>query len=100
MTGTDSFDLTGRKALITGATRGIGLAIAEALAQRGAAVAITGRKPANLDAAAAQLRQAGADVLPLVCNQGVAADIASLFEQLDKHSFTADIVVVNAATNP
>jgi NAD(P)-dependent dehydrogenase (short-subunit alcohol dehydrogenase family) len=96
----DVFDLSNRKALITGATRGIGLAVAEALARRGAAVAITGRKLANLEPAVASLRASGANVLPLVCNQGAAGEIAALFEQLDRHGFTADILVVNAATNP
>ena len=96
----DPFDLTGRRALVTGASRGIGLAIAAALAQRGASVAITGRKADNLHAAAEQLRAAGADVHPLVCHQGDPAAISQLFEQLDQASFPADIVVINAAINP
>jgi NAD(P)-dependent dehydrogenase (short-subunit alcohol dehydrogenase family) len=96
----DPFDLTGRRALVTGASRGIGLAIAAGLAQRGAAVAITGRKADTLDAAAAQLRAGGASVLRVVCHQGEPAAIASLFEQLDRQGFVADIVIINAATNP
>lgn len=59
MTDTTSFpvpDLTGRSALVTGSSRGIGLGIATELARRGAAVVITGRKPDALEAAAAQIR--------------------------------------------
>jgi NAD(P)-dependent dehydrogenase (short-subunit alcohol dehydrogenase family) len=97
---TDLFTLTGRRALVTGASRGIGLAIAAGLAQHGAAVAITGRRADTLEAAASQLRAGGANVLPLVCHQGDPAAVASLFEQLDRQSLTPDIVVVNAATNP
>lgn len=96
----DPFDLTGRRALVTGANRGIGLAVAAALAQRGAAVAITGRKPDNLAAAAGQLQNAGADVRSFVCHQGDAEAISHLFEQLDQATFAPDIVVINAATNP
>ena len=96
----DPFDLTGRCALVTGASRGIGLAIARALGKRVAKLAITGRKDEALNAAADSLRQAGVDALPLVCHQGDPAAIADLFAQLDKHTFLADIVVVNAATNP
>ncbi|MHB1422820.1 MAG: SDR family NAD(P)-dependent oxidoreductase [Gemmataceae bacterium] len=96
----DPFDLTGRRALVTGASRGIGLAVAAALAQRGAAVAITGRKADRLHAAAEQLQSAGADVRPFVCHQGDPAAISQLFEQLDQAPFAPDIVVVNAATNP
>lgn len=96
----DPFDLAGHRALVTGASRGIGLAVAEALARRGASVAITGRKADNLHAAAEQLRATGADVHPLVCHQGDPAAISQLFEQLAQTSFPADIVVINAATNP
>jgi NAD(P)-dependent dehydrogenase (short-subunit alcohol dehydrogenase family) len=96
----DPFDLTGRRALVTGASRGIGFAVAEALARRGACVALTGRKAENLTAAVAQLRAAGADVHSFVCHQGDPAAISKLFEQLDSAAFQADIVVVNAATNP
>jgi NAD(P)-dependent dehydrogenase (short-subunit alcohol dehydrogenase family) len=96
----DPFDLTGRRALITGASRGIGLAAAEALTQRGASVAITGRKADSLTAAAEQLQRSGAEVRPFVCHQGDPAAVAHLFEQLDKANFQSDIVVINAATNP
>jgi NAD(P)-dependent dehydrogenase (short-subunit alcohol dehydrogenase family) len=96
----DPFDLTGRRALVTGASRGIGLAIAAGLAARGAAVAVTGRKADALEAAAASLRAAGATVLPLVCHQGDPQALASLFQALDAQGFTPDVVVVNAATNP
>src|SRR3954462_14889541 len=97
---TDPFDLSGRRALVPGASRGIGLAVAEALARRGAAVAITGRKADTLAAAAGQLRAGGADGRDLVCHQGEPAAITRLFEQLDAAGFTADVVVLNAATNP
>ena len=52
----NAFDLTGRRALVTGASRGIGLAVAAALTQRGAAVAITGRKAESLKSVAEQLQ--------------------------------------------
>ncbi len=96
----DPFDLTGRRALVTGASRGIGLAIAAGLAARGAAVAITGRKADSLEAAAASLRAAGATVLPVVCHQGEPAAVAGLFATLYANGFTPDAVIVNAATNP
>jgi NAD(P)-dependent dehydrogenase (short-subunit alcohol dehydrogenase family) len=100
MSAADPFDLTGRKALVTGASRGIGLAVAEALARRGAALAITSRKADGLAAAADRLRASGADVRSVACHQGDPAAVAALFDQLDAAGFTADVAVVNAATNP
>src|SRR5438132_9906399 len=94
------FDLTGRRALVTGATRGIGFAIAQAFLAHGAAVAISGRKPDTLQAAVEQLRTGGADVRGHVCNQGDPDAIQRLFDQFGAESYTADVVVVNAATNP
>jgi NAD(P)-dependent dehydrogenase (short-subunit alcohol dehydrogenase family) len=96
----DPFDLSGRHALVTGASRGIGRSIAGGLAFRGAALAITGRKAATLATAADELRAGGAAVLPITCHQGDPAAIANLFEELDRQSFLADIVVINAGTNP
>jgi dehydrogenase/reductase SDR family member 4 len=96
----DLFDLTGRRALVTGASRGIGLAVAEGLGRRGAAVVITGRKSESLAAAAQQLEARGCSVTSLACHQGEPAAIQNLFQEMDRSGQPADIVVVNAATNP
>jgi len=96
----DLFDLTGRKVLITGASRGIGLAIAQGLAERGVSLAITSRKADSLEAAAEQLRAGGTSVLPVVCHQGDPAAIAGLFAELDSRHFVPGIVIINAGTNP
>ena len=96
----DLFDLSGRKALITGASRGIGLAIAEEFARRGANIAITGRKAESLAAVAEQLRKHDPKALAVPCHQGEPRAIDALFEELDARQFCPDIVVINAATNP
>ena len=67
---TSLFDLTGHVALVTGGNSGIGLGMAEALAQHGASVAIWGTNPAKNAAAAERLRAIGNPVLDLVCDVG------------------------------
>jgi NAD(P)-dependent dehydrogenase (short-subunit alcohol dehydrogenase family) len=95
-----TFDLHGRKALVTGASRGIGLAIALGLARQGAQVIITGRKADTIQAAAGELGSLGAPVTPMVCHQGDPGAISHLFDQIDQSGQHAEIVIVNAATNP
>jgi NAD(P)-dependent dehydrogenase (short-subunit alcohol dehydrogenase family) len=96
----DPFDLTARRVLVTGASRGIGLAVATALLRRGASVVLTGRKADALESAAAPLRAQGGDVRTVACHQGDPAAVASLFERLDAEGLALDAAVINAATNP
>ncbi|PZP34396.1 MAG: oxidoreductase [Roseateles depolymerans] len=88
-----NIDLSGKTALVTGSTRGIGFAIAVGLARTGATVIITGRKPADVDTALARLR---AEV-PGASVRGVAADLGTAqgFETLTAAEPQADILVNN-----
>jgi NAD(P)-dependent dehydrogenase (short-subunit alcohol dehydrogenase family) len=94
------FDLTGKVAIITGASRGIGLAIAERLAEHGAKVVISSRKQESLDEAAGELRAKGYDVLPVAAHNGDKAALRELVSKTVDHYGTVDILVNNAATNP
>lgn len=91
------FDLKSRVALVTGASRGIGLAIARSLGQHGATVTLTARKADALQTAVSQLQAEGIRAASEVCHQGDPASIASLFDRLTP---SPDVVVINAATNP
>ncbi len=90
------FDLTGRVALITGGSRGLGLQIAEALGELGARVAITARKQPELDEAAAHLRAQGAEVLTLACDLQDRHAPLPLVEQVLGKFGRVDILVNNA----
>src|SRR5687767_7598213 len=97
---TDLFDLRGRRALVTGASRGIGLAIARELGRRGASVVLTARKPDSLRPAVAELTDAGLDARGEPCHQGDPSAVSALFERLDAAGFSPSVAIINAATNP
>ena len=94
--------LSGRTALVTGASRGIGEAIALALAREGATVLLSSRRQDGLLAARDRiLEQVPAARLQIrACHTGDAAQVASLFQALDADGITVDLLVNNAATNP
>ncbi len=94
------FDLTGKVALISGASRGIGAAIAHTYAAAGASVIISSRKQGGLETVAAEIRTAGGSVLPLAAHTGDAEAVQTLVERAVEHFGGIDILVNNAATNP
>jgi gluconate 5-dehydrogenase len=91
-------DLTGRVALVTGGSRGLGLQMAEALGEMGARVALTARKRDELDQACAHLESLGIEALPLVCDMADAAAIAPMVERAAAGLGAIDILVNNAGT--
>ena len=94
------FDLSGKVALITGASRGIGEAIALAYSQAGAKVVLASRKQADLDHVAEKIRVTGGDALALAAHTGDMGAISAVVEKATATYGGIDIVVNNAATNP
>jgi dehydrogenase/reductase SDR family protein 4 len=96
---TSSPVLKDKVAVVTGASRGIGRAIAAAFAREGAAVTICGRKQETLDRVAAELAGGPGTVHPLACHVGRPEQIAHLVETTHREFGKIDILVNNAATN-
>ena len=94
------FDLKGKIALVTGATRGIGKSIAEELARAGAKVAICSRKAEACEQTEQELRGLGLDVFAKPCNVSRKDDLQALVDTTREKWGAVDIVVANAATNP
>ncbi|MGD9765216.1 MAG: 3-oxoacyl-ACP reductase FabG [Candidatus Binatia bacterium] len=95
---TDELRLDGKRALVTGGSRGIGRATAEALAAAGAAVAINcSRSPGEADTVARELRTAGAEIEVIVADLRDGAQVQGMFEQLRERWEGVDILVNNAA---
>jgi NAD(P)-dependent dehydrogenase (short-subunit alcohol dehydrogenase family) len=97
---TQLFDLTGKIALVSGASRGIGEEIAKLLAEQGAHVIVSSRKIDDCSAVADGIRQAGGSAEAFACNVGNMEHIAQLFAHIYKTQGKLDICVNNAATNP
>jgi dehydrogenase/reductase SDR family member 4 len=92
--------LKGKIALVTGASRGIGRAIALEMAQSGADVAVAARKLPDLEKVAAEIKAAGRKSLAVAAHIGKAEDIQNLVDKVVKEFGRIDILVNNAATNP
>jgi NAD(P)-dependent dehydrogenase (short-subunit alcohol dehydrogenase family) len=92
------FDLSGKVALVTGGSRGLGLQIAEALGEMGARLALTARKPDELAQAKEHLERMHLEVLTLPCDHSQAASIQPVVEKILKHYGQVDVLVNNAGT--
>nr|WP_239986941.1 SDR family oxidoreductase [Agitococcus lubricus] len=96
----NTFDLSGKIALVTGASRGIGQAIAELLAQHGAHVIISSRKAESCQVVVDNIINAGGSAEAMACHIGEMAQIEAIFAQIEAKHGRLDILVNNAATNP
>jgi len=94
------FDLTGKVAVVTGASKGIGRAIAELYAKAGAKVVVSSRKQEAVDAVVAEIKINGGNALAVACNVSEANDIQKLIDVTLTTYGSIDILVNNAAANP
>jgi gluconate 5-dehydrogenase len=91
-------DLSGKVALVTGGSRGLGLQIAEALGEMGAKLALTARKSEELAQAKEHLERMHIEVLTLPCDHSKAASIQPVIEKIMQHYGQIDVLVNNAGT--
>lgn len=95
------FSLTGRVAIVTGSTRGLGRAMAEGFAHAGASVVVTGRDQERSDVAAEEIRSAtGRDVIGIGCHMGDWDAITACVERVVGEFGRIDVLVNNAGINP
>jgi NAD(P)-dependent dehydrogenase (short-subunit alcohol dehydrogenase family) len=97
---TNLFDLTGKVALVTGASRGIGESIAKLLAENGAHVIVSSRKIDGCQTVADAITADGGSAEALACHVGNMGDIENCFAQIKQMHGKLDILINNAATNP
>ena len=94
------FDLTGKVAVITGATKGIGKAIAEAYAAHGAKVVVSSRKEDACAEVAGAIAAAGGEAIPVACNISYKEQLQNLMDRTRAEWGQIDVLVCNAAVNP
>jgi NAD(P)-dependent dehydrogenase (short-subunit alcohol dehydrogenase family) len=97
---TSPFGLEGKVAIITGSSRGIGRAAAEAMADQGARVVVSSRKPEPCEEVAKAIRDKGGEAIVIPCNIGRRNEVEALIEGTRKQLGPIDILVCNAAVNP
>jgi NAD(P)-dependent dehydrogenase (short-subunit alcohol dehydrogenase family) len=95
-----SYDLSGKVAIVTGASRGIGQAIAEHFAQAGAKVVLASRKQDSLDEIAANIKASGGEAMAVAAHTGEKDTLKALVDKTVETWGKVDILVNNAATNP
>ena len=93
---TELFSLAGKVALVTGASRGIGRAIAELMASAGARVVVSSRKLDACEAVVASIREAGNEAMAVACNVSRREDIESLVDTVESAWGGIDVVCPNA----
>ncbi len=95
-----TFDLTGKVAVVTGASKGIGEAIAQLYSSAGAQVVVSSRKQEAVDRVANSINDAGGKAKAIACNMGDMNDVQKLITETITAFGRIDILVNNAATNP
>lgn len=94
------FDMTGKVALITGSTKGIGRSIAEEMARQGAKVVISSRKAEVCEQVAGELNAEGFEAIAIPCHVGKKDQLQNLVDKTIDTWGKIDVLVCNAATNP
>jgi NAD(P)-dependent dehydrogenase (short-subunit alcohol dehydrogenase family) len=96
----NAFDLSGKTAIVTGSSKGIGRSIAEHLAAAGARVVISSRKPEPCEVVAKAIRAGGGSATAIACNVGRKEDLERLVSETQRQVGAVDVAVCNAAANP
>ena len=94
-----NLDLAGKTALVTGGSRGLGMAIAKAMVSNGADVMVCGRKQENLDRALEEFRKEGLEITGIAANIGQSDQVKALFEAVEARFGRLDILVNNVGMN-
>lgn len=94
------FDLTGKVAVVTGSSRGIGRAIAERMAEHGAKVVVTSRKLDACEQVVQSIKSKGGEAAAIACNIGRKEDLQALVDSSIERYGGVDVLVCNAAVNP
>jgi len=94
------FDLSGKVALVTGSSKGIGRAIALRMAEHGAKIVVSSRKAERCEEVASTIRAAGGDALVKTCNIASKEELQALVDATYAHYGRLDTLVCNAAVNP